>query len=144
RADGFVPRSVSRATEENGIIVVPLLRGATIEGQVVDARGYPIDGATIEVIGTDDMGLPIHETGDRSKLGEDLFAFSFSGAVPLIPRGELGVMPGPIPDIPRAGASATAASGGEPWVSKMDGTFTATPITPGRVQVLARHPNYIE
>lgn len=145
-AEGFVPRAVSRLDTVKGVLTIALLKGGTIEGDVVDARGFPIDGATVEVIGSDRDGMPIHETGDVSTLGDDLFAFALSGPLPLIPRGELGVMPGPVPDIPHAGATMGGSSrrASAPWVAALDGTFKCSPVTPGRVHVLVRHPSYIE
>ena len=145
RAEGFVPRSVAATPGDDGFVEVLVERGGTISGDVVDARGFPIDGATIEIIGTDRDGMPIDETADRSKFSDDLFAFNLAGPQPLIPRGELGVMPGPVPDIPRAGATASHTGGeSDPWVTRIDGTFSASPVTPGRVHVLVRHPSYIE
>ncbi|MFO0611321.1 MAG: carboxypeptidase regulatory-like domain-containing protein [Polyangiaceae bacterium] len=145
-AEGFVPRAVSRLDAVKGTLTIALLRGGTIEGDVVDARGFPIDGASVEVIGSDRDGMPIHETGDVSTLGDDLFAFALAGPLPLIPRGELGVMPGPVPDIPHAGSTMGGSSrrASLPWVAALDGTFKCNPVTPGRVHVLVRHPNYME
>lgn len=145
-ADGFVPRAVSKLDAVKGVLTIALLKGGTIEGDVVDARGFPIAGASVEVIGSDRDGMPIHETGDVSTLGDDLFAFALSGPLPLIPRGELGVMPGPVPDIPHAGATMGAGSRrvSAPWVAGEDGNFRCNPVTPGRVHVLVRHPSYVE
>jgi protocatechuate 3,4-dioxygenase beta subunit len=146
RADGFVPRIVGADAISDGEVTVPLLRGGTILGDVRDDRGFPVDGATIEVFGTDLDGMPIHESTDRSSFRDDLFDFALSGPVPLIPRGELGFMPGPIPPIPRASDvfGTGAPSAGDPWVTGADGTFRAGPIAPGRVQLLVRHPEYTE
>jgi hypothetical protein len=146
RAEGFVPRSVPATAGDDGVVEIPLMRGGTLSGDVVDARGFAVDGATIEVIGTDMDGMPIQLSGAASAFAEDLFAFNLTGPQPLIARGELGVMPGPVPDIPHGGGGSLAASKttGEPWVTRIDGTFVATPIPPGRVHVLVRHPDYIE
>ncbi|NUO48176.1 MAG: hypothetical protein HOV80_04885, partial [Polyangiaceae bacterium] len=145
RAEGFVPRVASGEDLEDDSVTIPLLRGGAIVGDVKDDRGFPVDGATIELIGTDLDGMPIHETTDRSGLRDALFAYSLAGPQPLVPRGELGVMPGPIPPIPRAGDIVSAPdAGGEPWVSRQDGTFRVAPATPGRVQLLVRHPEFVE
>jgi hypothetical protein len=146
RAEGFVPRIVGGDELNDDDVTIPLLRGGAIVGDVRDDRGFPIDGATIEVIGTDTDGMPIHETTDRSGLRDALFDFALAGPQPLIPRGELGVMPGPVPPIPRAGEAVPTApeQGGEPWVSRADGSFRASPVTPGRVQLLVRHPEFVE
>ncbi len=146
RADGFVPRIVGADAVTDDTVTIPLLRGGAILGDVRDERGFPVAGATIEVFGTDLDGMPIHESTDRSSFRDDLFDFALAGPVPLVPRGELGFMPGPIPPIPRASDvfGSSAGRGGDPWVTAADGTFRASPIAPGRVQLLVRHPEYTE
>jgi hypothetical protein len=43
------------------------------------------------------------------------------------------------------GAGAARASlEVEPWVTRDDGTFRATPASPGRVRAIVRHPQYVE
>jgi hypothetical protein len=138
----------------DGPVHVPLTRGATIVGEVDDARGFPIEGATIEVVGTDPSGLPIAETPALVGFRQNHFAWSLPGPVPLIPAGELGVMPGPVPPIPKPGAEAEVSVNSAdfaepladlaPWVTNGGGDFTARPITPGRVRVIVRHPDYVE
>ncbi len=138
----------------SGPVRVPLTRGATIVGEVEDARGYPIDSATIEVVGTDPSGLPIAETPALVGFRQNHFMWSLPGPVPLIPAGELGVMPGPVPPIPKPGSEAelsvNSADFAEPltdlapWVTNRGGEFAARPITPGRVRVIVRHPDYVE
>ncbi len=74
--------------------------------------------------------------------------------MPLIPAGELGVMPGPVPPIPKPGAGPALATNAadfeaplselSPWVSNRGGQFSARPVTPGRVRVIVRHPDYVE
>ena len=137
---------------------IALVRGATLKGEVVDARGYPVDGASIEVIGTDLQGLPIAETPVLQDFRAAHFEWALPGPVPLIPAGELGVMPGPVPPIPPAWstpplgapaydpglAAAAGASPSDPWVTRFDGRFTARPVTPGRVRALVRHPAFVE
>jgi hypothetical protein len=148
-ADGFVPRTLGIGEEEldTGFIEVPLLRGGTIEGRVVDARGRPVAGATLEVVGTDGDGMPVAMVAPRSLLRDRLFDLALTGPLALIPRGELGVMPGPVPPIPTAGAAlseASATGDAAPWVTDGDGRFAATPVVPGRLRVLARHPDFVE
>lgn len=138
-----------------GPVRVALERGATLRGEVVDARGFPVDSAQIEIIGTDRFGLPIAETPLAAHFRARHFAWALGGPRPLIPSGELGVMPGPVPPIPRAGAplgTATldvplfdvAASEVAAWITSRTGEFTARPVTPGRVRALVRHPEYVE
>ncbi|MGC4068793.1 MAG: carboxypeptidase-like regulatory domain-containing protein [Polyangiaceae bacterium] len=89
------------------------------------------------------------------------FDRALSGPATLLPIGELGVTQGPIPTIPGArsesGDYMLAAdelrqrftltgtpSEAENWVTRYDGTFTAHPVTPGRIRALVRHPAYVE
>jgi protocatechuate 3,4-dioxygenase beta subunit len=146
RAAGFVPRVAASEDVVDDQVTIPLLRGATLVGRVRDDRGFPVDGATIEVFGTDVDGMPIHEVSDRSTFTEDLFAFGLGGPVPLLPRGELGVMPGPVPPIPHASATLLdeRVDNVAPWVTDSFGMYRASPITPGRVQILVRHPEFTE
>lgn len=155
RALDFVGSALVAVPEVlTGPVRVPLTRGATIRGEVVDARGYPIEGASIEVVGSDASGLPIAETPQLVGFRQNHFAWSLPGPVPLISAGELGVMPGPVPPIPKPGQevalNTASADFAEPlaeltpWVSNRGGLFTARPVTPGRVRAIVRHPDYVE
>jgi hypothetical protein len=167
RAEGFVERSAVLVEADKTEARVALLRGGVLLGDVVDDRGFPVAGASIEVIGVDDEGLPIDVSTTMIDFRDEHFEQSMGGPKPLIPMGELGVMPGPIPDFPHGmgevsslppgtglngtvepGGSALpgacASRGGEPWVSARDGAFRASPVPPGRVHALVRHPSYVE
>ena len=155
RAADFVGSALVAEPEVlTGPVQVPLTRGATIRGEVADARGFPIEGASIEVVGSDASGLPIAETPALVGFRQNHFAWSLPGPVPLIPAGELGVMPGPVPPIPKPGTEAALATNSvdfseplvdvAPWISNRGGQFTARPVTPGRVRVIVRHPDYVE
>lgn len=155
RAQDFVGSALVAVPEVlAGPVRVALTRGGTVSGTVEDARGFPIDGATIEIVGTDPSGLPIAETPTLVGFRQNHFAWSLPGPVPLIPAGELGVMPGPVPPIPKPGAETEMASNAadfseplsdlSPWVTNRGGQFTARPITPGRVRAIVRHPDYVE
>ena len=160
RADGFVGKPALRIEDPAPAEVkVSLLKGGSLLGRIVDTRGYAVDGATIRVIGTDLEGMPIDEDPQRSSFRDAHFTVALAGPRPLVPGGELGVMPGPVPAIPHGPAAslALAGTGGglagrpgaksaadEPWVSGRDGTFNATPIPPGRVRALVHHPQYVE
>ncbi|AUX26989.1 hypothetical protein SOCEGT47_075610 [Sorangium cellulosum] len=145
-AAGFVPRNAVQVDGGAAEVQIPLLRGGALLGEVVDDRGYPVPGATIEVVGADAAGMPIDETSAMAEFRDVHFERSLPGPAPLIPAGELGVMPGPIPDLPRGDVPLAAAPvrSGEPWVTRGDGTFRAEPVTPGRVHAIVRHPEYVE
>ncbi len=156
RAAGFVARGGVPLPEPlDGPVRVALLKGATLMGRVVDTRDRPVDGASIEIVGTDASGMPVAETPGLIAYRDAHFAWALAGPSPLIPAGELGVMPGPIPPIPREGpmdslgphdAAELAARAADytPWVTSLSGEFTARPVTPGRVRALVRHPAYVE
>ncbi len=149
RADGYVPRGALVPARLEGPLVVSVVKGGTLVGEVVDARGDPVRGASIEVVGVDPDGMPIDETPERMAWADANAAWALPGPRALIPAGELGVMPGPIPRIPRDGerpALPTPAlpEGVEPWVSDTAGHFRANPVTPGRVRAIVRHPGYVE
>src|SRR5690606_38150776 len=120
-----------------------------LHGEVVDERGRAVDGATIEVIGNTPDGLPIAETPALIAFRASHFDFALGGPAPLVAAGELGVMRGPIPPIPgaipslRRGVTAPEDAP-ERWVTGFDGTFSASPVPPGRVRALVRHPEYVE
>jgi protocatechuate 3,4-dioxygenase beta subunit len=155
RAPEFVGSALVAVPEMlDGPVRVALTRGGAIAGHVEDARGFPIDGATIEIVGTDPSGLPIAETPGLVGFRQNHFAWALPGPVPLIPAGELGVMPGPVPPIPKPGEDARLAVNSAdfdepladlpPWVTNRGGDFSATPVTPGRVRAIVRHPDYVE
>ncbi len=148
RAEGFVPRTLVVTSGEEGSVVVALARAGTLSGRVVDARGFPIDGASIEIVGTDPSGAPIDDDPRRTQFRDAHFEATLAGPRPLIPSGELGVVPGPVPPIPHGFDLGYPVAGRpsleEPWVTRSDGTFRASPASPGRVRALVRHPQYVE
>jgi PDZ domain/Carboxypeptidase regulatory-like domain len=156
RAEGYVARgAVAVADPPPPETRVPLVRAGTLVGRVVDAHGYPVDGATIEIVGSDPTGAPIFDDPRRASFQASHFAAMLGGPTPLVPAGELGVMPGPVPAIPHEGVGAgpampvdlargAGASTAEPWVTRADGTFRASPASPGRVRAIVRHPQFVE
>jgi hypothetical protein len=155
RADGFVGGALVALPADKREVTVPLSRGAVLHGDVVDARGFPIGGATIDVVGTDGFGLPISDSPLTTAFRNTHFDYALTGPAPLVPAGELGVMPGPVPPIPAPGTHVTPgadlwtlAQAAPPvvdaWVTNPSGSFTARPVTPGRVRAVARHPDYVE
>ncbi|HET9953143.1 MAG TPA: carboxypeptidase regulatory-like domain-containing protein, partial [Polyangiaceae bacterium] len=74
-----------------------LTRGGRLRGRVVDSRDIGIPGASVEVVGTDRFGLPIDVTPLTVGFRSSHFEWALTGPQSLIPAGELGVMPGPLP-----------------------------------------------
>lgn len=132
-------------------VLIPLLRGAVLRGEVVDAGGHPIRDAQVEIVGTDRFGSPIAETPLSAGFRAFHFAWSLSGPPALIPSGELGVMPGPVPPIPRPGMLPPGPTLGDlpnvdiaPWTTRPNGEFVAKPVSPGRIRAMVRHPEFVE
>lgn len=134
--------------------VVELDRAAVIEGRIVDERGLPVDGATLGVVGTDSEGNPVDAFEATVSFQRAHFFDALSGGAPLTPAGELGVVPGPVLDVPHALSMATgpppavAPPTSEPdrssWVTRLDGTFHLRRLAPGTLSVVARHPQFVE
>jgi len=152
-ADGFVPRGAVALPPDGRTATIVLVRAGVVEGRVLDARGRPIDGATIELVGSSLTGDPIDDDPRKQSFQRAEFNATLGGAHAMIPSGELGVVPGPVPPIPHvfdapatSNGAATGASPSllEPWVTREDGTFRATPASPGRIRALVRHPEYLE
>src|SRR4051812_26581736 len=55
--------------------------------------------------------------------------------------GELGVLSGPLPlpGMPPVGPAPTSA-----WVSDLDGNYHLDDVPPGRVRLLAHHPDFVD
>ena len=154
RAEGFVPRGgVAVPEQASSDVRVILVRAGVLTGRVLDARGEPVGGATIEVAGTDMNGGPIFDDPRRASFQAAHFDAMLGGPTPMVPAGELGVIPGPVPPIPNGvgvssaarlpSSGAGAALEADPWVTRGDGTFRASPASPGRVRAIVRHPQYV-
>ena len=155
RAEGFVARGAVPVPEASSVardVSIALVRAGTLTGRVVDARGFPVDGATISIVGSDFNGGPIDDDPRRTQFRDAHFDATLRGPAPLLAAGELGVMPGPVPPIPHGFSTAPSlpnAQGvlpapAEPWITRDDGTFRAAPASPGRVRALVRHPQFVE
>lgn len=151
RADGFVARGMLVPAQLDGPLVVGLVRGATLLGDVVDDRDFPVAGASIEIVGIDFAGMPVDETPENRSFRAAHFAWALPGPSALIPAGELGVMPGPLPHIPPVGTPVSSRitrpsdePPPEPWITNKDGRFRASPVPPGRLRAIVRHPGFVE
>ncbi len=141
RADGFMPESLSVPREPAAPVRIALLRGGHVTGRVVDIEGRAIEGARLEVVGDDARGRPVaRQSGARAASG-GFFERTLAEPLPLVPMGELGVLSGPlpVPGMPPIGPAPTSA-----WVSDLDGNYRIDDVPPGRVRLIARHPDFVE
>lgn len=149
RADGFIARGVVPVPDA-GPMVVKLLRGGSVYGEIEDVDGRPIRDARVEVVGLDLDGLPIAESPLSAAYRDAHFEFSLR-PLAWAPAGELGVTVGPVPfvsmvtDNPTASVDFTALPADyEPWVSDGEGHFRASPVPPGRIRLIVRHNAFAE
>lgn len=133
QAPGYVPQS------ELGIaggapIAIALQLGGALSGKVVDEAGAPVAGADLEVI---QQGAELVDSQTPSitlATGESLGVTV--GAVPKIPI-EGGALP-----LGFFGSGGVSAGGGVTLRSAADGSFRITPVAPGNLLVVARHPAF--
>ena len=149
RATGFVSRAAIVLSDPPPVETrVALVRAGALSGRVVDERGYPVDGATIQIVGTDPIGAPIFDDPRRASFQAAHFDAMLGGPAPLVAAGELGVMPGTVPPIPLSAigdrSTWSSALDAEPWVTRADGTFRASPTSPGRLRAFVHHPQFVE
>ena len=179
-ADAYAPGYISLGGLEleagKGVPELALDRGGIIEGRVLDADGHPIAGATIRALATGPTASEASAAVDQDRLRR--FSGRTSAPAPepgvassdpqLIPRGELGVMIGPIPPIPPPGAAiaraaavvdpsnAGASLAGDPpplpvdpirgaiWTTDRDGRYRVAGLAKSTVHVLALAPGFAE
>lgn len=141
RADGFMPESLPVAGRGDAQVRVALLRGGSVSGRVLDAEGNAIEGARLEVVGNDVRGRPIARVAGAAREAGGFFERSLAAPLPVVPMGELGVLAGPlpVPGMPASGMPLRSA-----WVSDLDGNFRLEDVPPGRLRLLARHPDFVE
>jgi Carboxypeptidase regulatory-like domain len=154
-ADAFAPGYTSPGGVEidagRGVPELALVRGATIEGRVLDGQGNPIEGAAVRALtGEGEAGQELSAEIDRDRLrrysGRMAAAAPSSIVLPtddptFIPRGELGVTVGPIPPIPPPGAQVARAATIDPSVAALVGEPAPLPIDPARQSIWTTGPD---
>jgi hypothetical protein len=148
RAEGYVPKLGTLVQPGGAPARIALDREVALTGRVVDARGAPVPGAQVEVLTQDLDGRSSWLTASAIAFREALFAAQARGPRPLVPAGELGVMPGPVPRIPLVGpgggpAGAGLAEAARGYVTDAEGRFRVAEVPPGLVTVVATHPAYV-
>ncbi len=154
-ADAFSPGYTSPGGVEidagRGVPELALVRGATIEGRVLDGLGNPIEGATVRAVtGEGAAAQELSADIDRDRLRR--YSGRMAAPAPLgivlptddptfIPRGELGVTVGPIPPIPPPGAQVARPATIDPSVAVLAGEPAPLPIEPARQSVWTTGPD---
>lgn len=165
RAADYVTAPSVAAQPGGEPVRVALRRAATLVGVVVDARGAPVAGAQLEILGTTDAGESVAATAGELEFRTAVFEAHRVGPTPLEPTGELGVTLGEVPPIPLGGSSgaeetpadprlaqqyaeaaaavsAIRAGAGPGPVTDQEGRFRLTGVPPGRIQLVARHRSH--
>ena len=154
-ADAFSPGYTSPGGVEidagRGVPELALVRGATIEGRVLDGEGRPIEGAIVRAMTGEGSAAQEHSAAvDQDRLRR----FSGRTAAPAPPvtglptddptfiaRGELGVTVGPIPPIPPLGAAVGRAATIDPTVAALAGEPAPLPVDPARQSIWTSGPD---
>ena len=175
-ADAFSPGYLSPGGVEleagKGVPELALAKGAAVEGKVVDGDGTPIAGATVRALGAGEQGVETSELVEMDQLRRFSGILLVQAPAPgttagdptLLPRGELGVMLGPIPPLPAPGAAVARPATLDPtmahmaheatplpaparapvWVTGADGAFRIHGLPRGKLVVLAVAPGFAE
>jgi protocatechuate 3,4-dioxygenase beta subunit len=178
-ADAFAPGYVSADSVrfQTGAGYAPsvaLRRGGVLSGRIVDGSGAPVAGAV--VLGRADGGgadvseeIVARRLGATAGWGTGLAPSSTAGLVTatgqrFLPRGELGVLLGPVPFPPPPGAVSSAVRiasplGGPPadaptvpvdpalesrFTTDREGRYRLTGLAPGRYRVLVTHRDFAD
>ncbi len=148
-ADAFAPGYTSPGGVEidagRGVPELALVRGAAIEGRVLDGQGNPIEGAVVRALtGEGAAAQELSADVDRDRLrrysGRMAAPVPASIALPsddptFIPRGELGVTVGPIPPIPPPGAEVARPASIDPSAVQLAGEPAPLPVDPARQSI---------
>lgn len=185
-APGFVTPAPVEIDAGRGLVEIPVIAGGSIEGRVMDSNGKPIVGADLRALqpgsGREKGVTGLELSGDR-----EASLLAHLGGRPLVaaaawsaevaaradprfsPRGELGVLLGPIPLIPPVGARAARRGVLDPselppelaalrrpppvaiptalasqWQTDVEGRYRLRGLPPGRFTLIARAPGFVD
>ncbi|MBL8623658.1 MAG: carboxypeptidase regulatory-like domain-containing protein [Myxococcales bacterium] len=117
-APGWLLAGTVSFTPGRGDLTLELIPGGVVEGKVVDDTGAPVAGAVVTATGRGSGGLEVSAAGADEQLRRALglavrpalAAAPLGADAQFVPRGELGVMLGPIPFAPPPGAARTTVA----------------------------------
>jgi protocatechuate 3,4-dioxygenase beta subunit len=116
-ADGYVAAGPLRHSAAEESMTVRLERASTIEGRIVDERGWAIEGALVRAFGEGHLRAAVSGTSDS-----------------------LGVTSGPVPPISAAGSGALAFV--QQVATGRDGAFVLPNLRPGPYTIAASHDDF--
>ena len=116
-ADGYVAAGPLWHSAAEQSMTVRLERASTIEGRIVDERGWAIEGALVRAFGEGHLRAAVSGTSDS-----------------------LGVTSGPVPPISAAGSGALAFV--QQVATGRDGAFVLPNLRPGPYTIAASHDDF--
>lgn len=176
-AQGYLSSGGVELEAGRGIAELALLRGGTIEGRVLDGDGRPVEGAAVRALTAGQNPTEVSALVEQDQLRRfsgrtapavSATASNFTDDPQFVPRGELGVLLGPIPPIPPPGViaarpasvidptAATVSLTGDPpplavapenasiWTTGPDGRYRIRGVTKGKLSVLGVAAGYAE
>jgi hypothetical protein len=118
-AEGYVAAGPLMHAASDPPIIVRLERAASIEGKVLDERGFPIPGAVVRAFGEGQVRGVAEGVGDS-----------------------LGVTSGPVPPISAAAGGSGALAFVRQATSGSDGSFQLQNLRPGPYRIAASHDDF--
>ena len=133
-APGYLDSSAQAfAAESKTALLLKLDSGGEVSGVVESAQGGAVAGATVQLVGTSTSGVERRYSGAQAVVDS---VSTLASGQRFLPRGELGVLLGPIPLVPPPGAYvsrvATTVSSAEGSVSRAEGSVSPVPKAPKR------------
>jgi len=142
RLPGYAPREALPVVPRPEVLAVRLDPAATIDGTVIDARGRAVANAQVEVVARDLDNHPRWVSAASTGFQDALFNAQAGRPAALLPRGDLGVLPGRVPIVPVVpGAFATGVETAG-FRTDAAGRFHITDLPPGSAVVSVSHPGY--
>lgn len=142
RQPGYAPREAMPVVPGGEALAVRLDPAATIEGLVVDTRGRAVANATVEIVARDLDNHPRWVTAASSGFQDALFNAQSGRTAALVPRGDLGVVPGRVPIVPAVPGALAADADAVGFRTDLNGRFRITDLPPGTAVVSVSHPGY--
>lgn len=142
RLPGFAPREALPVVPGGEPLAVRLDPAASIDGTVIDARGRAVANAQVEVVARDLDSRPRWVSAASTGFQDALFNAQSGRATALLPRGDLGVLPGRMPIVPVVPGALAAPVETVGFRTDALGRFHVTDLPPGSAVVSVSHPGY--